>query len=460
MAEKSSFAKILKSYQISKPNVIIVVFLFFLIIVTCLIVNLIVPYQNTVTTHLPHICPKEEKASMVWPNRKNSCQKFGSGQKLPNMANITLSYQMPLPRNEEIQRFYRRQEKMVSQISIDFEVINDEVPEIRFESLLAIKVGAKNTHDQDWKIIDHHLGIRINKTCKKLANNHFYYCDGIPLFELQNMFYDHYLVNMDFFNFTKDTEYHPIDIWMNIIVKDETFAKANRSRKMIYFCQSLGLLIYAIHKMCKSQEERTMIQIHLMLIVIFLTIFNIPFEYIHGFNDVPWVPIVITFQSGLFHAAILVLFATTMIMDLHTFTNNAKSTLVVLEMLSTIGLFVILYMHENYSNFMKTGNIFHTEDPNILRLSAEAGITIVMLYTIFMFFPVIRNSKTHLKWIALIGCLVILTTNIEYILRTLVYLLDETSKHDFQVIMPSWVPILFRSVCHFSICIPYFFSIS
>ena len=136
-----------------------------------------------------------------------------------------------------------------------------------------------------------------------------YDCDLIPLFELQSVHYDSYVVNIQFTGgLSGDLPVLLSTISMKTVTEDQRFQKVWLAYKTIFFTLTIIILwwyLVKLHKLTLEKRDKTLLEKLLVIVGLTLVLMNAPIEYLNQWIDFPWMVLINNARNGLFLWALL-----------------------------------------------------------------------------------------------------------------------------------------------------------
>ncbi|CAG2107629.1 unnamed protein product, partial [Medioppia subpectinata] len=232
-------------------------------------------------------------------------------------SDITFAFQLPLPR-QGIQLDYSRWQQNLLTLLIP-EVLYDTRMDthtninvdhhINSTVQMRIRLAVRNIGDKDWKSYAHKDSLKRTISCKIEANKrrhgYKYDCDLIQLFELQSLYYDYYLINLQFkSNDSLDFGFMS-DLLLVEIHQNGGFTKIWLTMKTVFTFMILLTLIWFSKRLQQLHRETTLLEKTLIVLGTAITQLNIPLELLSLWFDIEFMSFLCDLRQGIFHCALL-----------------------------------------------------------------------------------------------------------------------------------------------------------
>ena len=128
---------------------------------------------------------------------------------------------------------------------------------------------------------------------KNRKNEYRYDCEPIPLFELQSLFHDFYLINLEFnggITGGGDQQHNAIlrDVTLVAIHANGGFTKVWLVLKSIFLVMTLSTLIWFLNRLLQLNRPMNLLEKTLTILGIALTQLNLPLEALSLIFDIPF----------------------------------------------------------------------------------------------------------------------------------------------------------------------------
>ncbi|KAI1302406.1 Protein wntless [Halotydeus destructor] len=231
-------------------------------------------------------------------------------------GSVVFAFQIPLPKGG-IELDYSRW--MMNLLAI-------MMPEVEYESMMAnkktgpdhingtlvmrIRLAVKE-NDGEWIEYARKDNLQRTISCiipeNKKVDGHHYDCDMIHMFELQSLYYDYYLINVEFLG-GLDSEQHAgvlTDLNMVAIHQNGGFTKIWVALKSVFFVITLMTLVWYWRRLSLLARDKTLIEKMLCVLGIAITQLNLPLELLSLRFDLPFNNFFGDFRQGLLYSALL-----------------------------------------------------------------------------------------------------------------------------------------------------------
>ncbi|RWS18011.1 wntless-like protein [Dinothrombium tinctorium] len=229
------------------------------------------------------------------------------------------AFQMPLPRDGIILKYSRWMSNLIAIL----------IPEMKYASWLGssqltygddyingtitmkVRLAVKN-EGEEWKeyrrkdSLKRFINCRI--TAEKRQNEENFDCEMVQLFELQSLFYDYYLINIEFVDdLETDYEYHGYlsDLDLIVIHQNGEFTKIWLSLKTNFTFMTLFTLIWFCNRLRQLVREITLVEKMLIVLGCTITQLNVPLELLTLRFDLPFINFLSDVRQGILYCALL-----------------------------------------------------------------------------------------------------------------------------------------------------------
>ncbi|XP_054153923.1 protein wntless-like [Oppia nitens] len=255
--------------------------------------------------------------AVVQPNKiqAQNCRSFE--ETMIGHSNITFAFQLPLPR-EGFQLDYSRWQQnlltiLVPDVMYDNRMSthrgnnNDEY--VNSTIRLNVRLAVRNIGDKNWKMYANKYNLKRTISCKIEANKRIhgykYDCDLIQLFELQSLFYDYYLINLQFADSDNDLGAYLSDLQLVEIHQNGGFTKIWLFLKSVFTFITLLTLLWFSKRLGQLHRETTLLEKTLIVLGCAITQLNIPVEFLSLWFDIKLMSFLCDLRQGIFHCALL-----------------------------------------------------------------------------------------------------------------------------------------------------------
>ncbi|RWS05692.1 wntless-like protein [Dinothrombium tinctorium] len=231
---------------------------------------------------------------------------------------IVFAFQMPLPREGILLTYSRWMSNLIAIL----------IPDITYASWLEssqstkgddyingtitmkVRLAVKNK-GEEWKEYRRKDSLKrfinCHITAEKRHNEQKYDCEMMQLFELQSLFYDYYLINIEFGDDLNNEERHGYLTDLNLVAIHQNggFTKIWLSLKTIFTTVTLLTLIWFCKRLRQLIREITLLERMLIILGCAITQLNIPLEFLTLWFDLPFMNFLSDVRQGILYCALL-----------------------------------------------------------------------------------------------------------------------------------------------------------
>lgn len=295
-----------------KLSVLVTVLLLFQL--GCFLVGLIAPTPARSQAILATVCVDEEPTTATtdrWitktcPHKIDIQKGTINGT---NGNNLVFVVEMP-----NFYDFSRWQQNLVGVLEVDFLHVKDQqILDPIMELTLDVQLGYMDKSDKQYKYYAHseekrYIDCVIPKGNPDELDGYTYLCSTVPLFELGNLHYDHYLLNMrlPYDGKTKNVNVGRInDVYLHIIFMSGGFTKVWIGLKTFFFPILLTTMIWFWRRVKILNRTPALLEYILMCLGGSLLFLDLPLEYLTLYFDMPYMLILSDIRQGIFYAMLL-----------------------------------------------------------------------------------------------------------------------------------------------------------
>ena len=234
-------------------------------------------------------------------------------------ASVVFAFQLPLPREGIELDFSRWMSYLLTMIT----------PEVSYASwmgkpgspktgddfingtlVMNVRLAVKNEGETEWKEYHVKKNLKRNINCwipeAKRVDEYRYDCDNIELFELQSLFYDFYLINLQFTGGLEAEEHYGLlsDVNMVAIHQNGGFTKIWLSLKSFFTVITLMTLVWYINRMMQLNRSMTLLEKTLIVLGAALTQLNFPLEFLSLWVDFPFNNFLSDLRQGILYCTL------------------------------------------------------------------------------------------------------------------------------------------------------------
>ena len=233
---------------------------------------------------------------------------------------VVFAFQLPLPREGIELDFSRWMSNLLTIItpemayasemrkpgasSVGDDYINGT---ILMDVRLAVKKG-----DGEWREYASKKQLKRSFACSiresKRIDGYLYDCDSIELFELQSLYYDFYLINLQFLGGLDADQHFGIlhDVSMVAIHQNGGFTRIWLSMKTVFAVISLSVLVWYWKRLHQERQNRSWILLEKALIGlgVALVLLNLPLEFLSLWLDFPFNNFLSDLRQGVFYCTL------------------------------------------------------------------------------------------------------------------------------------------------------------
>lgn len=314
--------------RLSNRKLAVVIGVIFIIQFICFLIGAIfAPAPSSTEQVLGVKCIPEDPSKLSIPRytfkptiESKNCHRINSVK--DEKAKLVFAFQLPLPRDGHELDFSRWMSNLLLLFVPEFtyapwmdstaESVKDEPKYINGTIVLKVTLAVKNAGETEWTVYKSKDRLKRHISCylppEKKIEGYRFDCDMVQLFDLQSLFYDYYLVNMQLLDGEDGltgqlNNYHAILSDMNVVAIHQNggFTKVWLSMKSFFFIATLTVLIWYWNRISLLGRKKTLLETSILLLGLALTQLNAPIELISLFVDFPFSNFLYDIRQGLLH---------------------------------------------------------------------------------------------------------------------------------------------------------------
>lgn len=258
------------------------------------------------------------------PSGPINCHKISDTRE--SKTSIVFAFQLPLPRDGIDLDYSRWMSNLLAVMIPDLTYTSfmsspadqksgqEQAEHINGTVVLKVTLAVKNIGDEKWKVYQSKDRLKRKISCTLPAEHkhegYKFECDMIPLFELQSLFYDYYLINIqlldgeDGLNNQLNSYAYLSDIGIATIHQNGGFTKVWMCMKIFFFTLTLSILIWHWKRLSLLGRKKTLLESTIIALGIALTQLNAPIELISLLVDFPYNAFLSDIRQGLLHCTL------------------------------------------------------------------------------------------------------------------------------------------------------------
>lgn len=186
---------------------------------------------------------------------------------------------------------------------------NDD--EIKGTLLMRVTLAVRNSWEKEWKIYSKKDLLKRSLSCnlnnREMKNGIKYDCDVGQLFELQSIYYDYYLINIQLIGEENNQKYSGILTDLNFVTIHQNggFTQIWLALKTVFFFITAGTLFWFYQRIKQLNRSPDLIEKNLFVIGFAITQYNLPIEYLTLFFDLPFMNFLNDIRQGILYCSLL-----------------------------------------------------------------------------------------------------------------------------------------------------------
>lgn len=183
--------------------------------------------------------------------------------------------------------------------------------EIKGTLLMKVTLAVRNAWQKDWTIYSQKDRLKRSLSCTlhndQKKNGAKYDCDLTQLFELQSIYYDYYLINIQITGEENKLKYSGILTDLNFVTIHQNggFTKIWLMLKSGFFFITLATFLWYYQRIRQLNRASDLIEKNLFVIGAAITQFNLPIEYLTLFFDLPFMNFLSDIRQGVLYCSLL-----------------------------------------------------------------------------------------------------------------------------------------------------------
>ncbi|KAH7641707.1 wnt ligand secretion mediator isoform X1 [Dermatophagoides farinae] len=307
--------------NLSNRKLIVVLSIIFLIqTISFLIGAFISPAPSSPEQYIAIQCIPENPNEFSIPRDIGGRQKNCRQPESHEQNNITFAFQMPLPRGGIQLDYSRWMQNLLTLIVPDVlydtrlsggDDHSDQDQHINATVIMNVRLAVKNIGDKEWKQYYQRSNLKRTVTCHIEAHKRKqginYDCDLIQLFELQSLYYDFYLINLQFIANEKSEHFGFLNnLSLVAIHQNGGFTKIWLSLKSVFFIITLMTFLWYLNRIQQLKRDTNLLEKCLILLGFGITQLNVPVEFLNLVMDVEFMSFLCDIRQGIFHCSLLI----------------------------------------------------------------------------------------------------------------------------------------------------------
>lgn len=177
--------------------------------------------------------------------------------------------------------------------------------------LMRVTLAARSRFQADWKVYAEKSQLRRTLSCSLDGANqksgYRFDCSSLQLFDLQSVYYDHYLINIEILGEQHDRVYSAILQDLNVIAIHQNggFTMVWLALKTFFAVMTFGALFFFALRTRRLPRPTNLIERFLLLVGLALLQLNLPFEYLTLWFDLPFMNFLSDLRQGAFYCVVL-----------------------------------------------------------------------------------------------------------------------------------------------------------
>lgn len=265
----------------------------------------LVPYERTNENILGVPCEDHANGNTdplfgQWYYRsgKNACQLVD----LDNLTthNVVYIFEAPFPRVNNILEFTKWNQYITASLAV---YQRDTLKPNRI--FLDGRLGGRNNYDADdaWE----YMGTTL-LAYRDLTNSIKYYKTGfsiasdiIPLFDLDTINYDHYLLNVRLSNEYGDVYDDDVQLVLQLTYQNEKFIILSINKRLTFFIVTVVIIIAYCTRVIMSSRSIVKMDYIMLSLGMTMLIINLPLEYLTYYYDIPYMILLTDLRQNIFY---------------------------------------------------------------------------------------------------------------------------------------------------------------
>lgn len=231
---------------------------------------------------------------------------------------MVFAFQLPLPREGIQLDFSRWMSFLLSEVRPEFTYASwmgksDKASGADFINgtiVMNVRLAVKNEGDLEWKDYHGKTNLKRKINCfipeEKRIDDYKYECENIQLFELQSLFYDFYLINLQFTGGLRAEDHFGLltDVEMVVIHQNGGYTKIWLALKSFFTVVTLFTLLWFFSRVSQLSRSLTLLEKTLIVLAISLTQLNFPLEYLSLWIDFPFNNFLSDLRQGILYCTL------------------------------------------------------------------------------------------------------------------------------------------------------------
>jgi hypothetical protein len=177
--------------------------------------------------------------------------------------------------------------------------------------MMRTSLAARSRFQSDWQIYAQKSTLKRTLSCtletSKRKSGYRFDCSSLPLFELQSVFYDYYLINIEIMGEQHDQVYSAILQDLNVIAIHQNggFIQVWLALKLFFTLMCASALLFFLLRLRHLTRPTSLIERFLTLVGFALLQLNLPLEYLTLWFDLPFMNFLSDLRQGAFYCIVL-----------------------------------------------------------------------------------------------------------------------------------------------------------
>ena len=183
--------------------------------------------------------------------------------------------------------------------------------EIEGTLVMRVTLAVRNSWEKEWTIYSKKDPLKRTMSCtlhkRQRKSGTKFDCDMTQLFELQSIYYDYYLVNIQIIGEENGRQYSGLLTDLNFVTIHQNggFTKIWLMLKSVFFVITLATLLWYHQRIKQLNRSPDLIEKNLFIIGLAITQFNLPIEYLTLFFDLPFMNFLSDIRQGVLYCSLL-----------------------------------------------------------------------------------------------------------------------------------------------------------
>lgn len=224
---------------------------------------------------------------------------------------------MPLPRDGFQLDYSRWMQSLIVLLEPDFVYEEALASGTSRDSLINgtivmhVTLAARSRFEPEWQIYAKKSSLKRSLSCSiendKRKTGHRFDCNSLQLFELQSVYFDYYLLNIEIEGEQQNQVYSAVlqDLNLISIHQNGGFTQVWLALKCFFTFMSLSCLVFFVFRLKRLPRTTNLIERFLFFTGLALVQLNIPLEYLTLWFDLPFMNFLSDLRQGIFYCVTL-----------------------------------------------------------------------------------------------------------------------------------------------------------